>query len=122
MNLNKITTTNTTTIKEKNISTWIQYEFKDGKIKCLNGTNKQPTQNYLKELTEEEQILETMYKISQAIENNRNRYISKYDELYGEGSYERFNCPLLNYYEDIIDEEYYEDKDEDEYIDICDGK
>ena len=119
MNLNKVTNTNTNTIKGKNVSTWIQYEFKDGKIKCLNGQNEH-IQNYLKELkelTEKEQVLETMYKISQAIENNRNRYISKYDELHGEGSYERYNCPLPNYYENIIEEEYYEDED-DEYEDI----
>jgi hypothetical protein len=125
MNLNKSTNTNTNTNtnKGKNVSTWIQYEFKDGKIKCLNGQNSQNehVQNHLKELkdlkelTEKEQVLETMYKISQAIENNRNRYISKYDELHGEGSYERYNCPLPNYYENIIEEEYYEDE-YDEYI------
>lgn len=109
MTFNTATNKNTNKIKEGNIniSTWIQYEFKDGKIKCLNP-------NPTKELTEKEQLLETMNKISQAIENNRNKYISKYDELHGEGSYERYNCPLQNYYEDMIYEGDDEDYDEDE--------
>ena len=114
---NKNKNKNTNKIKEPNvnISTWIKYEFKDGKIKCLNP----PT-----ELNEKEKLLETVNKISRAIENNRNRYITKYDELHGEGSYERYNCPLSNYCEYMTDEEDNDDDNDDNddtHHGVCEG-
>jgi hypothetical protein len=69
--------------KQIDISNWTQYGFKDGNIKCLN-----PPQ----ELTEEEtkkEIIETLYNISCAVEFNRYKYMIKYDELHGEGAYDR---------------------------------
>ena len=70
-------------LKKDNGLKWVQYGFKDGKIKCLNN---------VKELTEEEkqqEIIETLDKISRAIELNRYKYMIEYDELYGEGAYDR---------------------------------
>jgi hypothetical protein len=70
-------------LKKDNGLKWVQYGFKDGKIKCLN-----PPQ----QLTEEEQhqeIIETLDQISYAIELNRYKYMIKYDELHGEGAYDR---------------------------------
>jgi hypothetical protein len=70
-------------LKKDNGLKWVQYGFKDGKIKCLND---------IKELTEEEkqqEIIETLYKISHAIELNRYKYMMEYDELNGEGAYDR---------------------------------
>jgi hypothetical protein len=71
---------------------WVQYEFKDGKIKCLNDK---------KELTKEEQqqeIIDILDQISYAIELNRYKYMIKYDELHGEGAYERlyYMEPIYN--------------------------
>jgi hypothetical protein len=76
--------------KQINISNWVQYKFKDGKIQCLN-----PSQ----ELTEEEKQQEIVKQISHAIELNRYKYMIKYDELHGEGAYDR-----LYYMEPIYDE------------------
>ena len=78
--------------KQIDISNWAQYGFKDGKIKYLN-----PPQ----ELTEEEkqqEIIDTLVQISSAIELNRYKYMIKYDDLHGEGSYER-----LHYSKSIYD-------------------
>jgi hypothetical protein len=69
--------------KQIDISTWEQYGFKDGKINCLNSPQ---------EFTEEEnqqKINDTLHQIAYAIELNRYKYITKYDELHGEGAYER---------------------------------
>lgn len=78
--------------KQIDISTWEQYGFKDGKIKCLNSPQ---------EFTEEEkqkEIIKTLTQISYAIEMNRYNYMIKYDNLHGEGAYER-----LYYLEPIYD-------------------
>lgn len=75
------------------ISTWAQYYLKDGKFIRLD---EEP------ELNEEEKIKEIddiMKNISCAIENNRSNYMMRYDELHGEGAYER-----LYYMERIYDE------------------
>jgi hypothetical protein len=79
-------------ILKDNSSKWIQYKFKDGKIKCLNDK---------KELTEEEQqqeIIDTLDQISYAIELNRYKYMIKYDELHGDGAYDRlyYMEPIYN--------------------------
>jgi hypothetical protein len=70
-------------LKKDNGLKWVQYGFKDGKIKCLND---------VKELTKEEkqkEIIETLNKISHAIELNRYKYMIEYDKLHGEGAYDR---------------------------------
>jgi hypothetical protein len=69
--------------KQIDISNWTQYGFKDGKIQCLN-----PPQELTKEEKQQE-IIETLTQISCAIELNRYKYMMKYDELHGEGAYER---------------------------------
>ena len=74
------------------VSNWAQYGFKDGKIKCLN-----PPQEFTEEEKQQE-IIETLDQISYAIELNRYKYMMKYDELHGEGAYER-----LYYMEPIYD-------------------
>lgn len=69
--------------KQIDISNWTQYGFKDGKIQCLNPPD---------ELTEEEknkEMNDTLTRISRAIELNRCKYMIKYDELHGEGAYDR---------------------------------
>jgi len=76
--------------KPIDISTWAQYGLKDGKFVCL--TKKQEQEK------EKEDIIDTLCNISYAIEMNRYRYAKKYDELHGEGAYER-----LYYLEPIYD-------------------
>jgi len=75
------------------VSTWGQYRLKDGKIKCLN-----PPQ----ELTEEEkkqEVIDTLSKISFAIEVNMYKYMINYDKIHGDGAYDR-----LYYLEPIYDD------------------
>lgn len=79
--------------KPIDISTWAQYRVKDGKIHHLTelSDNKETNSN------------ETMYKISVAIQHNMNRYQKKYDEIHGEGAYDRLYY-LEPIYPDLDDE------------------
>ena len=79
--------------KQIDISNWAQYCFKDGKIKYLNPP-------VIKDDPEEKQQknIDTLLQISRAIELNRYKYMIKYDDLHGEGSYER-----LHYSKSIYD-------------------
>lgn len=91
--------------KPIDISTWAQYELKDGKIKYLN-----PPQELTKEEKQQE-IIDELYKISFAIETNRYKYMINYDKLHGEGAYER-----LYYLEPIYDDlDLDENEDKNEY-------
>jgi hypothetical protein len=95
--------------KSIDISNWSQYGFKDGKIKCLN-----PFQ----ELTEEkkqQEINKTLYQISHTIELNRRNYMMKYDELHGEGAYERLYYMKPIYDEVQLELELMENDENDEY-------
>ena len=74
------------------VSNWAQYGFKDGKIIRFDKSS---------ELTDEEkkqEVIETLDQISYAIELNRYKYMMKYDELHGEGAYERlyYMEPIYN--------------------------
>lgn len=73
--------------KPMDVSNWAQYCFKNGKIIRLDTPS------------EEENQQEIMKKISHAIELNRHNYMIKYDELHGEGAYDR-----LYYMEPIYNE------------------
>lgn len=63
--------------KPIDISTWAQYRVKDGKI------------HHLTELSDNEDVNKTMYNISVAIGHNMNKYRQKYNEIHGEGAYDR---------------------------------
>lgn len=91
--------------KPIDISNWAQYCFKDGKIIRLDNSS------------EEENQQEIINKISRAIELNRHNYMMKYDELHGEGAYDR-----LYYMEPIYDEVELELDliENDEYESDCD--
>jgi hypothetical protein len=74
------------------VSNWAQYGFKDGKIIRLDKSLE------LSEEEKQQEIIETLHQISYSIEINRYNYMIKYDELHGEGAYER-----LYYMEPIYD-------------------
>lgn len=83
------------------VSTWAQYGFKDGKIIRFDKSS---------ELTEEEkqqEVIDTLDQISYAIELNRYKYMMKYDELHGEGAYERlyYMEPIYNNLDLELEEE-----------------
>lgn len=99
-------------LKKDNGLKWVQYGFKNGKIQCLN-----PPQ----QLTEEEQqqeIIETLDQISYAIDLNRYKYMMKYDELHGEGAYERLHYmkPMYDNLDWDLDELL--DKEEEEEVNL----
>jgi hypothetical protein len=108
----KTATTNVSNINYKqkkkiDVSNWAQYGFKDGKIQCLNPPS---------ELTDEEknkEINDTLTRISRAIELNRYKYMMKYDELHGEGAYDRlyYSKPIY----DNLDLELDSDLEEEEF-------
>lgn len=106
MDFKKVTINNNFYIKENkkplDISTWAQYWFKDGKIH----TNQTMSEEE-KKIKEIEEIDNAMKNISHSIRINRNNYIMKYNELHGEGAYER-----LYYLEKIYDEVELEFEDE----------
>jgi hypothetical protein len=98
--INNVSNINQKQKKQIDISNWAQYGFKDGKIQYLN-----PPQ-----LTDEEkqqEIIDTLDQISYAIELNRYKYMIKYDELHGEGAYERlyYLKPIYDNLELLIDSE-----------------
>lgn len=66
--------------KQINISSWAQYKVEKGKIHHLNPTT---------ELSDNEEIIIAMYNISSAIDRNVRKYRQNYDELHGEGAYNR---------------------------------
>lgn len=74
------------------VSNWTQYGFKDGKIICFNKSSE------LSEEEKQQEVIETLNQISYAIELNRYKYMMKYDELHGEGAYERlyYMEPIYN--------------------------
>jgi len=65
------------------VSTWAQYGLKDGKIKCLN-----PPQEFTEEEKKQE-VINTLSKISFAIELNMYKYMINYDKIHGDGAYDR---------------------------------
>lgn len=87
--------------KTIDISTWTQYKMKNGQIQL----------NPPYELSDEEKQQEincTLYNISLAIGSNMQKYRRKYDELHGEGAYDR-----LYYLEPIYPNLDVDDEDED---------
>lgn len=92
--------------KSIDTSTWAHYWFKDGKIH---------TNQIMSEEEKIKEINNAMENISYSIGMNRYNYMMRYDELHGEGAYER-----LYYLERIYDELELELDFEDEIIDELD--
>lgn len=91
--------------KPIDISTWAQYKVKDGKIHHLNPTIK---------LSDNEEIINAINNISFEIGYNMYKYKKKYDELHGEGAYDRLYYlePIYPNLDKELEEEEKEEKEE----------
>lgn len=96
--------------KELDVSSWAQFCVSNGQICRLD-----------KDVKQEMSTDEIVMKISKSIYDNRCKYIEKYDELHGEGSYEKMYCMKSVYEEGELDD-FMEEEEEDEdknYDDEC---